>query len=52
MGSENQSPWSGAPWTNHGKPGHGKSGKCPELWDTREVSAGVTVDPEAPGSMA
>ena len=48
----NQSPWSGEPWANHGEPGHGKSGKCPELRDGREVSAGVRVDPEVPGSMA
>ena len=27
-------------------------GKCPGLWDGRELSAGVRVDPEAPGSMA
>ena len=47
----NQSPWSGEPWANHGEPGHGKSGKCPELRDGHEVSAGVRVDPEAPGSM-
>ena len=26
----------------------GKSGKCPELWDGREVSAGVRFDAEAP----
>ena len=49
---ETQSPWSGKPRANHEKPGHGKSGKCPELWDGREVSAGVRVDPEVPGSMA
>ena len=51
-GLRNQSPWSGEPWANHGEPGHGKWGKCPELQDGREVSAGVRVDPEAPGSMA
>ena len=44
--------WSGEPWANHGKPDHGKSGKCPELRDGREVSAGVRVDLEIPGSMA
>ena len=49
---ENQLPWSAEAWANHGEPGHGKSGKCPELRDSREVSAGVRVDPEAPGSMA
>ena len=48
----NQSPWSGEPWANHGEPGHRKSGKCPELRDGREVSTGVRVDPEVPGSMA
>ena len=52
VGLENQSPWSGEPWANHAEPGHGKSGKCPELQDGREVSAGVRVDPEFPGSMA
>ena len=52
MGLGNQSPWSVKPWANHGEPGHGKSGKCPELQDGREVSAGVRVDPEVPGSMA
>ena len=52
VGLGNQSPWNGEPWANHGEPGHGKSGKCPELRDGREVSAGVTVDPEVPGSMA
>ena len=52
VGLGNQSPWSGEPWANHGEPGHGKSGKCPELRDGREVSAGVRVDPEVPGSMA
>ena len=52
VGLGNQSPWTGEPWANHGGPGHGKSGKCPELWDGREVSAGVRVDPEAPRSMA
>ena len=49
---KNQSPWSGKPWAIHGEPVHGKSGKCPELRDSREVSAGVRVDPEVPGSMA
>ena len=52
VGLGNQSPWSGKPWANHGEPGHGKSGKCPELRDNREVSAGVRVDPEVLGSMA
>ena len=52
VGLGNQSPWSGEPWANHGKPDHGKSGKYPELRDGREVFAGVRVDPEAPGSMA
>ena len=52
VGSGNQSPWSGEPWANHGDPGHGKSGKCPELRNGREVSAGVRVDSEVPGSMA
>ena len=45
-------PWSGEPCANHGEPGHGKSGKCPELRDGREVSAGVRVDLEVPVSMA
>ena len=49
VGLGNQSPWSGKPWGNHGEAGHGKSGKCPELRDGREVSAGVRVDPEGPG---
>ena len=52
VGLGNQSGWSGEPWANHGEPGHGKSGKCPELREGREVSAGVGVDPEVPGSMA
>ena len=52
VGLGNQSPCSGKPWANHGEPGHGKSGKCPELRDVREVSAGVRVDPEVPESMA
>ena len=52
VGLGNQSPWSGEPLANHGEPGHGKSGKCPELRDGREVSAGVRVDPEVPVSMA
>ena len=52
VGLGNQSPWSGEPWANHGEPGHGKLGKCPELLDSREVSAGVRVDVEIPGSMA
>ena len=52
VGMGNQSPWSGEPWANHGDPGHGTSGKCPELGDGREVSKGVRVDREAPGSMA
>ena len=42
----------GEPWANHGEPDHGKSGKCPELQDGPEVSAGVRVDLENPGSMA
>ena len=52
VGLGNQSPWSGEPWANHGEPDHGKSGKCPELRDGREVSAGMRVDLEIPGSMA
>ena len=52
VGVGNLSPWSGKPWANNGEPGHGKSGKCPEIRDGREVSAGVRVDPEVPGSMA
>ena len=52
VGLENQSPWSGEPWANHGELGNGKSRKCPELQDGPEVSAGVRVDPEVPGSMA
>ena len=52
VGLGNQSPWSGEPWANDGEPGHRKSGKCPELRDGGEVSAGVRVDPEVPGSMA
>ena len=52
VGLGNQSPWSGEPLANLGNPGHGKSGKCSKLRDGREVSAGVRVDPEAPGSMA
>ena len=52
VGLGSQLPWSGEPWANHGEPGHGKSGKCPELRDGPEVSAGVRVDPEVPGSMA
>ena len=52
VGLGNQSPWRGEPLANQGEPGHGKSGKCPELRDGREVSAGVRVDSEAPGSMA
>ena len=52
VGPGNQSPWSGEPWANPGEPGHGKLGKCPEVRDGREVSAGVRVDPEVPGSMA
>ena len=51
VGFGNQSPWSGEPWTNHGEPDHRKTGKCPELRDGSEVSAGVRVDPEVPGSM-
>ena len=52
VGLRNQLPWSGEPWANQGEPGHGKLGKCPELRDGREVSAGVRVDPEVPWSMA
>ena len=52
VGLGNQLPWSGEPWANHGEPGHGKSGKCTELRDGREVSVGVRVDLEVPGSMA
>ena len=52
MGLGNQSPWSGEPWDNHGEPDHGKSGKCSKLRDGCEVSAGVRVDLEIPGSMA
>ena len=52
VGLENQSPWSGEPWANRGEPDHGKSGTCPELRDGREVSTGVRVDPEVPGSLA
>ena len=52
VGLGNQSPWSGEPSANHGEPDHGKSGKCPEHQDGREVSAGVEVDLEVPGSMA
>ena len=52
VGLGNQSPWSGKQWANHEEPGHGKSGKCSELRDGREVSAGVRVDPEVPGSMS
>ena len=47
VGMGNQSPLSGEPWTNHGKPDHRKSGDCPELRDGREVSAGVRVDLDA-----
>ena len=42
----------------HGEVNHGPTmgslatGKCPELRDGREVSAGVRVDLEIPGSMA
>ena len=52
VGLENQSPWSDETRANHGEPGHGNSGECPELRDGREVSAGVRVDLEVPGSMA
>ena len=52
MGFGNQSPWSSELWANHGEPGHGRSGKCPELRDGSELSAGVRVDPEVTGSMA
>ena len=46
-----QLPWSGEPLANHGERDHGKSGKCPALHEGREVSAGVRVDPEVPGSI-
>ena len=36
----------------HGELDHRKPGKCPELRDGREVSAGVRVDPEVPGLRA
>ena len=36
----------------HGEPDHRKPGKCPEIPDGREVSAGVRVDPEVPLLMA
>ena len=52
VGLGNQSPWSSEPWANHGEPDDGRSGKCPELQDGHEVSAGVRVDLEIPGSMA
>ena len=52
VGLGNQSHWGGEPLANHGEPGNGKSEKCPELRDRREVSAGVRVYPEVPGSMA
>ena len=52
VGLENQSPWSGELWANHGKPDHGKLRKCPGPLDGRKVSAGVGVVPEAPWSMA
>ena len=52
VGLKNQLPWSGEQWANHGDPGHEKSGECPEHLDGCEVSAGVRVDPEVPGSMA
>ena len=48
----NHSPWKGEPWTNHGEPSYGKSEKYPEHQDGHEESAGVRVDPKAPGSMA
>ena len=51
VGLGNQSPWIGVPCANHGEPGHGKLGQCPELRDGCEVSAGVRVDLEVPGSM-
>ena len=50
VGLGNQSPWSGEPWANHWD--QGKLGKCPESWDSCEVSAGVRADPESPGSRA
>ena len=52
VGLGNQSPWSVEPLANHGEPDHRKSGKCPELWEGREVSGGMRVDLEIPGSMA
>ena len=52
VGLGNQSPWSGEPWANHGEPDQRKSKKCLKLRDGHEVSAGVRVDPEVPGSMA
>ena len=52
LGLGNQSPRSAEPWVSHGESDHGKSGKCPESRDGREVSAGVRVDPEVPGSTA
>ena len=45
-------PVTSEPWANHGEPDHGKSGKCPELRDGHDVSAGVGIDLEIPGSMA
>ena len=52
MGLGNQSPWSGEPWANQGEPDHGNSAECPELRDSGEMSAGLRVDPEVPGSKA
>ena len=52
MGLGNRSPWRGEKLANHGELGHGKSGEYPGLGDGREVSTGVRVDLEAPGSMA
>ena len=48
----NQSPWSGEPRANDREPDNGKSGNFPEHRGGPEVSAGLRVDPEAPGSMA
>ena len=52
VGLGNQLPCSGEPWANHGEPDDGKLGKCPELRDGPEVSPGVRVDLEIPGSLA
>ena len=52
VGLGNHSPWNGESWANQREPGHRKSEKCPDHRDGREVSAGLRVDPEVPGSMA